>query len=107
MQPAGHSFFNVWCRNSSDLTQISGLAILQQPLRDIIAVSDALLDRVAGRHPIAGTIEKEPCQREGRRAEPEFPGNCILSEFDLDCLENRLVQDSRVIARVNLAAMRD
>jgi len=55
------------------------------------------------RHPVAGAIEQQPSEQEGRRLGICLSIDCIGRERGLNCIKSGPVDNGLVVGRVNLA----
>jgi hypothetical protein len=85
----------------------SGLAILQERLRDVIPVARALLVRMRRAHAIAAIVEEAAGQEGGRASEPDLPGDGVGGEFFLHGLEQVAAKDRLMLAPMHLSSIGD
>jgi hypothetical protein len=80
---------------------------LKEGCRDVVAIADAVLDRISGRHPVAAIIENATHQ-ERLRLLPGFGViGPLLVELGLNGLEQRPIKDGWLFAREDLAFVAD
>src|SRR5512139_3117873 len=80
---------------------------LKEGCRNIVAIADALLDSIAGRHPVAAVVE-DPTRQRRLRLLPN-PGviGPLLVELALNRLEQCPIKDGWLLAREDRAFVPD
>jgi hypothetical protein len=81
------------------------VAALKDGMGDIVAISDAILVGVAGRHAIAAVVEEAAHQDRGRVFDAYRPRSHIFGEQGLDRFEGDAINDELVLAGMGLTAI--
>jgi hypothetical protein len=92
------------CGHACDATGVL-VAALKQGMGDIVAISDAILVGVGGRHAIAALVEEAADQDRGRVFDAYPPRSHIFGEPGLDRFEGGAINDGLVLAGMGLTAM--
>ena len=92
-----HEWLDLGRRHARDAAGLV-LSVLQERVRDIIAVAHAELVRMRRAHAVAAVVEDAAGQNGGRAPEPDLPGDGVGGELGLHGLEQVAVEDRLMLA---------
>jgi len=101
-----HEGLDLVGRNAGDAACF-GPSILRNPMRHIIAITDAALVCMRRAHPVAAVIEEATSQNGGRAPEPNPPGDGVGGALGLHSLEQVAAEDRRMLAAMHLTPIGD